>query len=657
MKKLYFTTILCFVVYNCFAQAEISKERFQSLPQAEKELYLRVKKSDSLKTIRINKFLSNNSNVSKIEKDKNGAVFVITDVINDKPVYTTTYNSNAAIHTGTNHLQVGGSLGLDLDGSGLVVGVWDGGPVQNTHVEFEDETGTFSRVTNIELVGTDGNNGYDEHATHVTGTIAAKGVSAPAKGMATNVAVRSYNFNNDTPEMVTALADSNFPMILSNHSYGVPIYRNDSQVSASWQMGSYSFGAAEVDDIASTYPEYLIVASAGNSGTESYDGGLYTGYDKLTGNKNSKNNLVIANASPSVHPFTNEISFVINASSSQGPTDDLRIKPDIAGDGTALTSPIPNDTYGVSTGTSMSAPNVTGSLVLLQQYYNQLHGSYMKSATLKGLVCHTATDDEIYIGPDPIFGWGLLNAKLSAEVITKDNNGLSVLEELTLDNGSVYSFSFLAQAGEKLSATICWTDIPGVATTGTQDLNNPTPRLVNDLDLRITKDDGQIFLPWKLDYDSGTGFLNSKADNIVDNIERIDIDVPESGNYTIQVSHKGTLQASAPFQPLNQDFSLIITGNNLTLGTNDDVLASSLVVFPNPNKGEFTIRFDSDLNNNQDVKVDIYDIRGRSVYQNTFISDNVQFNQTINLNDVASGVYIANISKGSTVTSHKIIIE
>ena len=50
----------------------------------------------------------------------------------------------------------------------------------------------------------------------------------------------------------------------------------------------------------------------------------------------------------------------------------------------------------------MSTPSVTGSLALLQQHWNTLTGSYMKSATLKALVIHTADEAGTYTGPDYI---------------------------------------------------------------------------------------------------------------------------------------------------------------------------------------------------------------------------------------------------------------
>lgn len=78
--------------------------------------------------------------------------------------------------------------------------------------------------------------------------------------------------------------------------------------------------------------------------------------------------------------------------------------------------------YDTATGTSMASPSVAGTLLLVQQHYNNLKSNFMKSATLKGLVCHTALDDSNLAGPDPIFGWGLLDAREAANLITNSNN-------------------------------------------------------------------------------------------------------------------------------------------------------------------------------------------------------------------------------------------
>src|SRR5262249_32640354 len=92
-----------------------------------------------------------------------------------------------------------------------------------------------------------------------------------------------------------------------------------------------------------------------------------------------------------------------------GPTDDGRIKPDVVGCGVFIFSSISDSAkaYGYLSGTSMATPNVSGSLLLVQQHFNNLKGRFMRSSTLKGLAIHTA-DEAGNAGPDYSFGWGLI---------------------------------------------------------------------------------------------------------------------------------------------------------------------------------------------------------------------------------------------------------
>lgn len=652
MKRIIKGCLLVIAVFgfSCFLSAQNLNE---NLSEGNKKLLQELNKQEQERKNRVNAFFSKNPTFSRSLANDENKIIYIHDIWNGKPIYRSSDNREAGLATKTSHLQAGGSLGLNLDGSGMTVGVWDGGPAQASHPEFANSTNTGSRVTVMDVANVNGDSGFSSHGTHVTGTISAKGVNFNALGMAPNVNVKSYNWTNDTAEMLAAATDPLNPIIISNHSYGTPVSTDTGTIDA-WIMGAYTQGASNIDNLSKNNPKYLIVTSAGNEGSTSYTGGMYAGYDKLTTDKNAKNTLVVANASPSLAPFTNELTSVfINSGSSQGPTDDLRIKPDIAADGTNLFSPIPTDAYASFTGTSMASPNTAGTLLLLQQYYFLLNGEYMNSSTLKALVCHTALDDVVTPGPDPIFGWGFLDAKLSAETITEDNIGDSIIDEQTLDEGETYTFSFSAQAGEKLKATICWTDMPGVVSNGT--LNDPTPRLVNDLDLRLTKD-GNTFFPWKLDYSPSSGFSNSKGDNIVDNIETIEIDVPSTGIYTLTVTHKGTLKSNegGPFDDKSQDFGLIITGNSITLSTADYEL-SNAKLWPNPSNSILNLSYKTI--SNQDVSLSISDLQGRLVFNKSIKNPSSEINESIDVSSFSKGTYILSIKEGTNIFNHKIIVD
>jgi len=86
---------------------------------------------------------------------------------------------------------------------------------------------------------------------------------------------------------------------------------------------------------------------------------------------------------------------------------------------------------------------------------------------------------------------------------------------------------------------------------------------VNNLDLKIIKDN-VVYYPWKMDYTDPTLGATRNSDNNVDNIEKVQIDLAQPGTYTIQVTHKGTLDTGT------QDYTLIASGTNgLTLNSSD----------------------------------------------------------------------------------------
>ena len=177
--------------------------------------------------------------------------------------------------------------------------------------------------------------------------------------------------------------------------------------------------AKDWDNILYNAPYYLMVTSAGNDGNDNsantapLEGN--SSYDKLSGDKTAKNNMVVANGQDAIINSDGTLNSVtISSSSSEGPTDDLRIKPDITGNGTGLYSTYDgtDDAYNTISGTSMSSPNITGSLLLLQQYYNETYGNFMRASTLKGLALHTA-DDFWYSGTGCSFRLGVNEHKKS----------------------------------------------------------------------------------------------------------------------------------------------------------------------------------------------------------------------------------------------------
>lgn len=645
MKKL-FLGIFLFIITVGYSQTKTEKSQITNQYKIDDFTHLKnqIEKINYKRKQRIEKYLKTNSIDSKY--DSNGNKLSLYDVTNDGiPLYRITHNANSAIATRTNYLHNGGGLGLDLEGQNMTIGIWDGGSALETHNEFLDETGTTSRVT-IGDFSTD-----ESHATHVGGTLIARGVFGDAKGMAPKANLLSYNWDNDLTEVNSEAFNG---LLVSNHSYGIQAFNDSGNlVIPSWILGAYTTDSATLDDLLYSYPYYLMVKSAGNNGNDDYADAIGIGLDKLSGDAVSKNNLVVANANnPTIDPASGEVtSLIINSSSSEGPTDDGRIKPDITGDGTNLLScgNNTNFSYSNSTGTSMSSPNVAGSLILLQQYYNQLFGNYMRSATLKGLACHTADDDSNLIGPDYIFGWGLLNSKKAAETITNSQNQTALILESQLTNNGTFTYTFNASSPEPVLVSISWTDPAGNAQQG--DLNSPTPALVNDLDLVVTDSQNTQFYPWKLDLSNLSGGA-IKGDNTVDNFERVDIESPTQGVFTVTVSHKGQL-IDDNNNPNPQNFSLIITGSNLSLLSTEEISTNDFVVWPNPATNKINFKF----NKASKTEITMFDMLGRSVYNSTIDIQSSLNSGQIDTSNLESGVYLLKFIQGNNEVTKRIIIE
>jgi Subtilase family/Secretion system C-terminal sorting domain len=465
--------------------------------------------------------------------NKNGG---ITELIRldekENPLYFTTDNVGAALTTRANRLNSGGSLGLSLDGQNMTIGIWDGGKVRDTHNLL---TGRVTQVDNASVLSA--------HATHVSGTMMGNATASPqSKGMASQANLKAYDWNGDVSEVTRAAANG---LLLSNHSYG---YDPSTVPLIKW--GRYDSDAKSFDNVMFNAPYYQFVNSAGNSRNGGYNDGKQ-GYDLLAGKSVSKNGIIVG-AVNQVTNYTSASSVVMSSFSSWGPTDDGRIKPDICGKGVNVRSSTSNtdNSYSSYSGTSMSSPNVAGTLLLLQQHYKNVKGIFMRAATLRGMAIHTADEAGTDPGPDYRFGWGLLNAEKAANLITNEGTQ-SYIQENQLLQGKSYSFEIdPLSSSQPIVATICWTDPAGQVVLGsTVDL--ATPNLVNDLDIRITKN-GETFYPWKLN-PADVEAPATTGDNLVDNVEKIEIANP-SGTYTVTVSHKGTLVNSL------QNYSLLISG-------------------------------------------------------------------------------------------------
>lgn len=493
------------------------------------------------------------------------------------------HNTEAAQGTRTQSLYGQNATGLFLNGGTRFVsgrlGLWDGGQVLTTHREFG------GRVTMRNA-----NTTLSNHATHMAGTLVAAGLAPEARGMAYGASLSVWDYANDVAELTVAAPD----LLISVHAYGPlsgwvqNLERPGNDPNSKWEwwgnttvsttedylFGFYSTKARDLDKLLFANPSLLMVRSADNKRAETgppantpyflnstnqqstLPRSRNDAYDVIPGEATAKNVLTVGAAEVSLDSDNDPTRLLVSPYSGWGPTDDGRIKPDLLGVGTGVYSTLADGTaaYGTNTGTSMAAANVAGSLLLIQELYaRQTNGKFLRSATLKGLAIHTADRLTPNTGPDYRQGWGLLNTEAAAAVVQNANQA-HLVSESTLAQNQVWTTSVVAQGGEPLVVTLCWTDPEGVVSPLLPaSLNNRTPKLVNDLDLRVVNG-SQTALPFVLN-PAVPANAATRADNVRDNVEQVYIAEPVAGQtYTIRVAHKGTLQAGS------QLFTVIASG-------------------------------------------------------------------------------------------------
>ena len=505
---------------------------------------------------------------------------------NGQPLYQDLCNIDARILTNTDDA----STQLSTSGSGMTIGMWEvteGGSnsfrPRDTHLDFGDGLGG-SRITQQ-----DGGSGFSCHASHVAGTLIGSPppvFGTASTGMAPLANLDAYNGDTENTSIPTAAANG---LLVSNHSYGYVVgYRLDADIFGqkkwTWYGGSdqfnvngddpffgdYEVGSRNYDIFTSNAPFYLPVLAAGNDHNDNpvvndsvrngmngsyvaYDPALHPAGDgsqdcTISGRQCATNVLTVGNMTKAL---------ALNASSSRGAIDDGRIKPDLCGIGTDLWS-ASNSTdgaYGSKSGTSMSSPNVAGSLLLLQDGYNMLHGAggqYMRAATLKGLALHTAVDQG-NPGPDYSYGWGLLDAQGAAVIIGEDVWGgatstATLLEDSLASGASTWEYTLRASGAQELKVTLCYTD----------PVANNFVALQNDLDMTLQDlTTMTVYQPYVLDPQNPNNNATT-GDNDVDNVEQIHLNVATAQDRLYKIAV--TAENQTLFNNQAQHFSIIISG-------------------------------------------------------------------------------------------------
>jgi hypothetical protein len=430
-----------------------------------------------------------------------------------------------------------------LDGTGSVIGEWDGGhAVDSFDVAFHQDLA--GRVTR----GDGGQFANNGHATHVAGTAIGSGLLSAAnggtpfqwKGMAPNAKLISFDWHYFLSEYSSAIGTHHIDLSTNSWRDNAP-------------NGYYGSESSALDWIITGYygKPILIFWAAGNQ----REGPLhacnidldlnvlsrYDAYDCIASLASGKNTITVGSINAEDDSIADTTSW--------GPTDDGRLKPEIVAPGCKVSggtikSTVPGDAYGTSCGTSMATPAAAGSTALLFQRFRQLCSAsgVPLPSTIKALLIHGARDlDDATAwynrGPDFASGYGRIDLPRSIDLVPFQ------IED-TISQLGLLTYPIVVAPQQNLKVTLAWDDYYAAA--------NAAPALVNDLDLELVDPNGGIHLPWVLD----PANPNVPAIRAVDSrnvVEQVLVDnVPPAlaGIWTVRV--KGT---NVP--TLTQKFSLV----------------------------------------------------------------------------------------------------
>jgi len=599
-------------------------------------------------------------------------------------MYATT-NLMSAHTMRTDELWPSGDSGYDVDGSGIFhtnLGVWDGGSVLTSHQEFGDRV----VLGNPDVA-------VHDHATHVAGTMIAAGVNSDAHGMSPLAMISSYDWEDDNAELTEA---ASVGMLVTNHSY-VHIagwfygfdepewyWFGDPSVSSGedYYWGFYSNSSRNIDEIAYNAPYMLMCWAAGNdrglgpeAGSEHYvwdpqssdwvlssderevDGGP-DGYDCIAHTGMAKNIITVGAVEKIEGGYQYPWDVHMSSFSGWGPSDDGRIKPDLVAPGVQITSTVGTgpDEYATWSGTSMATPSLSGTVALLQNHYKNTHsGLSPKSYAMKAILIHSASEAGFTDGPDYGFGWGLINARAAAEIITSHSENENNIFSENLLNNETDEYFFTVDGDSPIKATLVWNDLPGEVIEASLDSIHPV--LVNDLDM-IVSDDSQnaVYMPWMLDVEN-PGSTATRGDNTVDNVEQVVVDETYTAGteLRIAISHKGTLQEGS------QNYALVVTGMSYQGSDVEDgqkeTIPSSFTLseaYPNPFNPSTKLTISIPMSGNVDIAV--YDISGREIMKERKHFDAGVNSYLINAESLkmSSGIYLIQARYNNHLENRKI---
>jgi subtilisin family serine protease len=381
------------------------------------------------------------------------------------------------------------------------------------------------------------------HGTHTAGIMA--GDSTPVSGTVNYSGLASHaKISHTDLGAITGVRGSPsnlYDFLTLAHLDGARVHSN------SWgddTATAYTPLVRDVDLFAWDHEESLVVLASSNSPW------LHTP-------ENSKNGLAVG----ATHNGAMANEF---CSGGSGPTIDGRRKPEIFAPGCEIYSAENQSLCGsiAAGGTSMAAPAIAASAVLVRQYFSEgwyPSGTKLETdermptgALVKAVLLNSATDITGMPGfPGEQEGWGRVKLD-DAVYFAGDTRGLVVLADTWnargLGTGVADHFSLdVASSSEPLELTLVWTEPPAALLAA--------EAVVNDLDLVLTSPSGLRYRGNNFDTELGESVPGGAADSI-DNVEMVRITTPEVGEWRVSVTGAAVREA-------RQGYALVATGRGI----------------------------------------------------------------------------------------------
>jgi hypothetical protein len=423
-----------------------------------------------------------------------------------------------------------------------------------------------------------------DHGSHVAGTVAGDNFTNlllhdTADGMAPGAKLviqdGGYQVDScgDLPGIGCPVVDLN-QFFEQAYTQGARIHTNswgDNEDGA--VQNNYTAGSQDVDEFMWNHKDFLIFFAAGNSGP-----GTATVSSPSTAKSGVSVGATLRGASAN-----GMASF-----SSCGPTDDLRIKPEVTVPGSSIISANADNNVTSNncntkslSGTSMATPGAAGLTALIRQYYmdgwypsgaeNAIDGFTPSAALLRATLVNSA---QVMTGsgttpiPSNCQGWGrvLLENALSfapeaRKLLAEDDAGFATGST----NESRTSSFTVTSSAEPLKVTLAWTDFPSTPAAN--------PHLNNDLDLTVVGPGG-TFLGNV--FSAGVSTTGGAADRR-NTLEQVILAAPALGAYTVTVRSFNVPNGTQPFALVATGAITINQQPLANAGPDQNVAAKALV--------------------------------------------------------------------------------